>query len=261
MLTEIKGLKELKEVYSYMRRIGENVSDRNLYLLVENLSLPVIINEGLISSYDAYKVVGFISKAFGLENLSDNTISLSKIKYPDQKLSDTIKVGAGENGCEVIRLCLDNTFQYKDKIDFYMNKYGWFLSRIDDDETGQSLTYEKKFDTYCLCFQLRRYTNYLYRVVSEKRLDTVLRKGFKPKSKNSPDGYMNSERVYLYLNEPDSNEKLISFTKDPVVLRVDLSKINDDTKFYFDPRVNNALYTYEPIPSTAIELLPMTENK
>jgi hypothetical protein len=66
---------------------------------------------------------------------------------------------------------------------------------------------------------------------------------------------MNDERIYLYLNEPDETEKLISVSKNPVILRIDLDKINKTTKFYFDPRIENAFYTYEPIPNSAIEML------
>jgi len=45
-----------------------------------------------------------------------------------------------------------------------------------------------------------------------------------------------------------------------VLLKIDLSKVNPSTKFYYDPRTENALYVYEPIPNNAIEIIDEYEK-
>jgi len=231
---------ELKEILSLMKRIGENVSEDTYHLdmVFENYRLPVIIQEGLIKSYDVDSVIAFISKAFGLKN--------------------NIYKGIGQNNCEKIIIQIPKDFDNKNKLDYYLNKYGWFLSREDEENEYIKLNYEKKYDEFMYSFQIKMSTQYLYHVTDEKNVDNILKKGLKPKSKTNSDGYMNNERVYLYLNEPDKTEMLISVSKNPITLRINLDKMNKTTKFYFDPRIENAFYTYEPIPNSAIEILKNT---
>ena len=64
---------------------------------------------------------------------------------------------------------------------------------------------------------------------------------------------MHGERVYLFLNEPTKEDLIVSFpSKDYAVFTVDLNGVSETNRLYFDPRVRNALYTYEPIPPKAI---------
>ena len=245
---------ELKNIVSLMKRMGENVSDKNFYLLFENVSLPVNINEGLIKSYDIEKVINFLSNAFGLERKDKQTIDINKLKNLQHHNPNTISKKIKENGCEVIVIHISKVFTEKNKIDYYLRKYGYFLSNEEDKYEYYELTYEKQFDENMTVFQLKQHIQYLYHVTDKKNVNNILKKGLKPKSKNNPSGFLNNERVYLYLNKPDKYEQMIVSSTEPIVLKIDLYKINPETKFYFDPRINNAFYTYEPIFSNAIQI-------
>ena len=62
------------------------------------------------------------------------------------------------------------------------------------------------------------------------------------------------DEIYLFLNKPGKYEKMIPLCVEPIVLKINLNEINDEIKFYFDSRVNNAFYIYEPISYKAIKM-------
>lgn len=243
-----------KKILSLMRRMGENIDD-SFSSSIENMSLPVIIKEGLISSYDVDRVISFISSNFSLEIKGDNDIiTLKKLKDNNFHNPNTIQKEILHNDCEGIIIHLLKSFPKRDKIDYYLKKYGWFLSREDDEDDKVKLTYEKKFDEEIFCFQLKKFVKYLYHVTDKNNLENITKKGLRTKGNNNKEGYMNDERIYLFLNKPDYYEMNISGCSNPILLKINLEKINPELKFYFDPRMENALYTREPIWENAIEI-------
>jgi len=52
-----------------------------------------------------------------------------------------------------------------------------------------------------------------------------------------------------------SNAFNFKYLGEKTVFEVDLTKVNETNKFYFDPRVRNALYTYEPISPNALKII------
>ena len=72
-------------------------------------------------------------------------------------------------------------------------------------------------------------------------------------------GWMTIDRVYAFLNRPNDdflknntfNTKDI-FTSTYTLLQIDTSKLLPNTKFSFDPRSEDAVYTMSNIPPTAI---------
>ena len=134
-----------------------------------------------------------------------------------------------------------------------MEKYGWFLSRVD----GNQLIYEKKFNEYATTFQLLNHgVSCLYHVSSSEKYEKILRKGIQPKAKTNKNDYMHGERIYLFLNEPTEQDTIVTHADEgKIIFEVDLTKVNETNKFYFDPRVRNALYTYEPISPNALKMI------
>lgn len=54
---------------------------------------------------------------------------------------------------------------------------------------------------------------------------------------------------------PDKYQIQMTACSNPVILKIDLNKLNDIFKFYHDPRVNNAIYTFEEISPNVIEII------
>ena len=241
---------KINEIISFMKRMGENIDNSsNYYLYLENYRPPVIMEEGLIKSYDIDAVIGFMSKFFHLKKEKEEGLSLLKIAGKEEQFNGEIRKQCGENGTEIIVAKIyDDTIL--DKLNYYFKKYGWFNSRID----GNEYLYEKKFDEVIKAFQLLKHTDKLYHVTSKENKNNILKKGLRAKTATNPNGYMNNERVYLFLNKPTDNEMYL-FGPDSIIIEVDIAKLPETYEFYFDPRMENALYCYENIPSKAIKII------
>ena len=237
---------------SLMKRMGESIDSTNFVLYENNFKVPFLIEEGLIKSYPVNSVMSFISKAFNFKYRDER--NLEDLFGEGHEYHGRIYKEKGtQNSCERITVETNGNFKDQEKLDFYMEKYGWFLARIDDNV----LTYEKKFDEYATVFQLLAHgIESLYHVSSSENAENIIRKGLKPKSRTNKNGYMHGDRVYLLLNEPTNEDLIVSFPlKDYAVFKVDLNKVNETNKLYFDPRIHNALYTYEPIsPQSIVKL-------
>ena len=244
-----KILEIVDKSVSLMKRMGENIDSSNFVLYENNFRVPFLIEEGLIKSYPADSVMSFISKAFNFKYMDEK--NLEDLFGKGHEYHGRIyKENDTQNSCERIIIETGGDFNDQEKLDFYMEKYGWFLARIDDNV----LTYEKKFDEYATVFQLLAHgVGFLYHVSSYENAENIMRKGLKSKSRTNKNGYMHGERVYLFLNEPTKEDLIVSFpSKDYAVFTVDLNGVSETNRLYFDPRVRNALYTYEPIPPKAI---------
>ena len=241
---------KIDEIITLMRRMGEEIdASSNYYLFLENYRPPVIIKEGLIKSYDISRVIGFMSKFFNLKTEGEGGLSLLKIVGKEETFNGEIKERHGENGTETIAVKLYND-TILPKLNYYFKKYGWFNSRIEGDE----YLYEKKFDEVIKVFQLLEYTGKLYHITEKENESNILKKGLRVKTATNPNGYMNNERIYLFLNKPDDSE-IRMFGPGSIVIEVDISKLPETYEFYFDPRMKNALYCYENIPQQAIKVI------
>ena len=244
-----KYWKEIHEITDLMRRMGESIPDidkikNRFQVIIEEVKPPFLIKEGLISTYDVNQTVHSISELFNLQNSE-----LDKGKFFDGKI--WIKSGDKNDIIKIELYDLSNI----NNINFYMKKYGWICSEQDNN----IFTYEKKFDTFILAKRLILDDNqFLYHITTKNLVNKIIKQGLIPK--NKVNGFIDSEeRNYFFLKQP-TKEKLKDFyfykLMEPVVLlKIDLSKINPSTKFYYDPRTEDALYVYEPIPNNAIEII------
>ena len=54
---------KIDEIITFMKRMGEDIdTSSNYHLYLENYKPPVVIEEGLIKSYDIDAVIDFLSK-------------------------------------------------------------------------------------------------------------------------------------------------------------------------------------------------------
>ena len=241
---------KINEIISFMKRMGEEIdTSSNYYLYLENFKPPVTIEEGLIKSYDIDAVIDFLSKFFNLKTEGDGGLSLLKMVGKEETFNGEIKGCHGQNDTETIVVKLYNN-AILPKLNYYFKKYGWFNSRIDGDE----YLYEKKFDEVIKGFQLLKYTDKLYHVTNIESESNILKKGLRVKTATNPSGYMNGERIYLFLNKPSDNE-IRMFWPSNIVLEIDITKLPETYEFYFDPRMKNALYCYESIPPQTIKVI------
>ena len=241
---------KINEIISFMKRMGEDIDiSSNYYLYLENFKPPVVIEEGLIKSYDAKCVIGFMSRFFNLKTEGEGGLSLLKMVGKEETFNGEIKRCHGQNDTETIAVKL-----YDDsilpKLNYYFKKYGWFNSRVDNNE----YLYEKKFDEVIKAFQLLEYTSKLYHITEKKNESNILKKGLRIKTATNQNGYMNGERIYLFLNEPSDIEMLMLSPRN-ILIEVDITKLPETYEFYFDPRMKNALYCYENIPQQAIKVI------
>ena len=233
-----------------MKRMGEDIDiSSNYYLYLENFKPPVVIEEGLIKSYDTNRVIGLMSRFFNLKTEGEGGLSLLKMVGKEETFNGEIKRCHGQNDTEtiVVKLYDDSILP---KLNYYFKKYGWFNSRVDDNE----YLYEKKFDEVIKAFQLLEYTSKLYHITEKKNESNILKKGLRVKTATNQNGYMNSERIYLFLNEPSDIEMLMLSPRN-ILIEVDITKLPETYEFYFDPRMKNALYCCENIPQQAIKVI------
>lgn len=237
-----------------MKRMGEPVDNTgsSLYSMISDASMPIIIDEGLIKTYPTDVVVDVIARLFHLENENKETNTLQKIAGKEIQFSGKINKSESENGEDIINIFVSNDCN-REKLIGKMKKYGWLLSY----QYGDKMTFEKKFPLYVYAIQLIYYGhNKLYHMSSEENDESILKKGIKAKndSISFKDG---TERVYLFLNKPDpeifSGMAAYKSVHKMSLFEIDLTKINNGIKFYFDQRFPDALFTYEPMPSFAIK--------
>jgi hypothetical protein len=253
-IDEKKYWEEIHEITDLMRRMGESIPDidkikNRFQIIVEEIKPPFLIKEGLISTYDINYTTYSIAELFNLQNSE-----LDKDKNFDGKI--WIKSGDKNDIIKIELYDLSNI----NNINFYMKKYGWICS----EQNKNIFTYEKKFDSFILAKRLILDNNqFLYHITTKNLVNKIMKQGLIPK--NKVNGFIdNEERNYFFLKQP-TKEKLKDFyfykLMEPVVLlKIDLSKINPSTKFYYDPRIEDSLYVYEPIPNNAIEIIDEYEK-
>ena len=259
----------MDRVLDLMRRMGENVSptsfedcmlkDTNSVYGKVIIEAPIIINEGLITTYDSSMVLNAICDSF---HLAKNGKRKEILTYTMKGL-EYIYIGEAfleknENGEDIIKITLDANESFIATIEKRMNKYGWTLFR-DDLVYGKTVfSFEKKYPTCGTVSKLLRFTNKLYHIAPENVVHKIMKQGLIPK-KSKTLGLYNEPRIYLWVNEPEDNQWEEMFDtrgkQKGILLSIDLTKLNPEHKIYFDNRMPNALFSLEPISCNAIEII------
>ena len=225
---------------------------------------PLIITEGLIKTYPSESVVAIMSQLFDLSGGSvgyggNGVINIKRKEIGiDGASEDTIVIGLNGEAKHLLK-----------QINNHMLKYGWFLGEQEDGAHIITLSYEKKFGDRYSVEDLAKKTGdkFLYHITSSKIAEKIKRLGFVPKShtdylidnelfKIQPD---EASRVYFFVEKPTHfdvtswGSVAVSRTNGvPVVITVDPEAINKNVSFFADPRWRKGVFTYEPIPASAI---------
>ena len=122
----------MKKVLDLMKRMGENVSPESFWDNVMS-DTPIIITEGLITSYDSTMVLNAICDSFHLAKNGDRKeMLLYTIRGTEYVYIGDAFLGKEENGEDVIKITLDTNEEFIKTIEKRMNKYGWALYRDDN---------------------------------------------------------------------------------------------------------------------------------
>ena len=150
-----------------------------------------------------------------------------------------------------------------------MEKMGYFLGHIGNQTTVQGMTFvQLQFEPYCQMQidetdNIKSQYNTLYHWTPDYNLKTILSEGLKPSHKNTEFNY--PPRTYLMKGNSTDNEilslgqNLSLFNKNPnnnghyTLLEIDITNINDNIRFYYDPNSSIGIYTEQPIPPTNIK--------
>jgi hypothetical protein len=248
----------MKKVLDLMKRMGENVSPESFWDNVMS-DTPIIITEGLITSYDSTMVLNAICDSFHLaKNGNRKEMLLYTMKDIEYVYIGDAFLVKKENDEDVIKVSLDTNESFIEKIEQRLLKYGWALYRTENENNKTVFYFEKRYPTCGTVGKLLRFTDKLYHIAPENAINKILKQGLIPK-KSKTYGFENEPRVYLWLNEPENTQWDVMFktrgNTEGIVLSIDLTKLNPQNKMYFDNRMPNALFSLEPIPNKAIEII------
>lgn len=232
---------------------------------------PYIIKEGLIKSYPIKDVIHAISKMFNFFVYGSKTEKNKELYYLDNNESKySGLIGINEftrNKSERIEIIVKTDDFNQTDFDRYFLKYGWFCSFSNKLEFYNNLicyVYEKKFDIDVT--EIAFNNKYLYHICPNVYLNRINAKGLVPKY-SSWNKFYNPERIYFFINEIPRNEflKIINnFEKGKNVynsndgwslLKIDILGTTNSPHFYFDPRMENGVYTMDSIPPENIEII------
>lgn len=243
-----------------MDRVGGNTHPITSFDLSVNVR-PLIIKEGLIMTYPTESVVMAIAEHNGLSINGKNINALSALKGKEP--SGDIRVSSENGEDEIIVVTLLKGSDKFDNINSHMLKYGWFNYRTDEKGEVVEYLFEKKFGDRFTVKQLIYMTDKIYHITSSVLTKKILSKGLIPRESETP-GFSNEPRLYFKVDLPsiDKISELmnIKFEKEPpVVFEVDLKKLNPNLALFIDTRWINSIFTFEPIPNTALRVVDEKE--
>ena len=248
----------LKKILSLMERMGEIVTPFHPFdIMIDNE--PLLIKEGLIMSYPTDRVVDAISSLYHLTiSGSKNNPNYDKLRGNEEEAGDiSIKRPNGKD--EVIVVSLPSKDDVFDGINAHLLKYGWVNYRTDETSGGYEFYFEKRFGDRFSVKQLLKVTDKIYHATSSRLVKKITSQGLTPKESKTP-GFDNEPRIYFRVDMPskDMAEDLARMKGDnspAVVLEIDLAALKPSQSFFFDPRWPNSIFTFEPIPPTAIRVM------
>ena len=253
----------LNEILSLMKRMSETVYSTEQFDMMVDIR-PLLIKEGLIMTYPTDSVVKSIADH---NNLSINgkweKSITNSLKGVESKPNGDIRVENPVDNENVIIVTLPNNSSVFDNINAHMLKYGWYNSRTDESQGVVEYSFEKKFGDRFTVRQLRKMTDKIYHITSSKLKKKILSQGLIPKESKTV-GFSNEPRIYFRPDLP-SKDMARSFmdlkfeNEPPIVVEIDLDELKPDQAFFFDPRWKNSIFTFEPIPNTALRIMDEDE--
>ena len=128
----------MNKVLDLMKRMEEDISPLSFWdkLIDEK---PIVLKEGLITSYDGEIVLNAICDSFHLRRNGKTP----KISTGPLRGSDYVYIGdaflSKENEEEIIKIKLETKEDFIDVIKKRLEKYGWSLFRKDKDENNKTI--------------------------------------------------------------------------------------------------------------------------
>lgn len=249
---------------------GENIDFNALKFPIKSYNdedfIQREINEGLIKTYPKKQVADIVCRKFGLDEsniqLNDmfdgegNAVTLLTVILPITASKATI----GEL-IQLMRTC------------GYFPNGGFERSTVDKRFGG--ITFEPKFSED-ITDLVRKKCRFLYHSTSATLVDKIMKNGLIPKSNNSlflfPDRiycmkgdnltYLQKTQLKSIQDKRNSTEPYLRNPNDKleyVLLKIDLTKISDDVRFYNDPAAPRAVFCHDNIPVSAIvEIIPFS---
>lgn len=223
--------------------------------------------EGYYSTFPIEKVINYISNRY---NLTTNKYNVSLDRY-----NGLLRKENGDNNEELIAVFLPNNRYDKEKFCSDMSMCGYYLSHIQPYFNFDTLYFEKRHQDKIS--DIAEKYEYIYHVSPLKYEKKILINGLIPKTLSKL-GF-HPERIYFttnvnyceaiayelqqvaiekYNKETDVNKKKkLEFdakNKEYVVFRVKTANIQD-VNFFFDPNMQEAIYTNENIKPDFIEIV------
>lgn len=288
----MKVIKESELREMIRERIREELNKPHMYEFWNKLN-KFYVTEGLTTTYDSTKTLKILQnkydfKALGvmIDHLNDNRAKLDQIKNPKTTRDSNAWYHIGL----YFKFGIKDNVNIVDDIIHTCDACGWFLSDVTyyhrngfvqnidvknektvnfkDEQlknTPVKIMFRAKFNAE---YKPKSVPAFLYHVCPTRVVDKILRQGLKPMNKNRIASH--PKRVYLFVDyNSDWEEEIasnfrISGNDEPYsYLKIDTRKINPKIKFFYDSNVmggNPAIYTYEPIPPTAIRLINSQES-
>ena len=247
---------KLTDILNLMSRMGEDITFPSNAFEARLNVMPLIIEEGLIKSYPVEDVVNTIANLFHL-NVNGTDPLMNWHEFRGISVSGNIYQTTDNGEDTVIKIVLPKDSENFNNINSKMLKYGWFNSTSYEDQNNIVFVFERKFGDRFTAKQLSKQFNIIYHVTNSKFKDKISKQGLISKASKTP-GIDNDERLYFSVSEPsesDAKNVVAMHGKEetPIVIKAYVDRLNPNTNFFFDPRWSNSIYTFEPIPITAIE--------
>lgn len=206
----------------------------------------------------------FFKKHIGLNESENISLPLDKVKQIISKQYNfkdwQFLIRTFENNVD-IAILIPNTDTYIKQLIKDMEVMGYFCS-LTQNITYNGLTYKAMRFEPLYQPNIREKEigdNTLYHLTPISNVENIKKVGLLPLSKNKYFNYPN--RIY-FLKSNISVKEIRELAKgfrnttevedDYVLLVIDLNKVPNNVSFHNDPLLDNAVYTYDKVPSTSI---------
>lgn len=210
------------------------------------------LKEGLIQTYDINKVKDIVCRKFNLnpdqfsvDSVTENgtTINLVSIVL-DSKVSKN-EIGDIIN---LMRTC--GYFEYQEHRNYGAFKIYVFEPRYSEDVTDK----------------VRQKYHYLFHATPTIYVQKILKNGLVPRHRNTLFLYpsrvycmagnnLSREQIYTIKNiKAERGQKRLHDSNHYTILKIDISEIPDNVKFFADPMEKDSIYTHNNIPPQAISV-------
>lgn len=246
----------MDRILDLMRRMGEDISPLSFWDKIIDES-PIVLKEGLITSYDGNLVLNAICDLYHLRrNGKVSKISLEPLRGVEYiYIGDAFLIQKNEE--DIIKIKLDTNEDFINVIKKRLEKYGWSFFRKDKDENNKSIFYfEKRYPTSFYARNILKITDKIYHIGPSNIVSKVKKQGLIPKESKSP-GFYNEPRIYFSFDyDFDWNSiALIRGVESMVTFEINVNELNPNHKFLWDGRMSNAFFSLEPIPPKAIRII------